>query len=320
MPDVALLDAMEEEVRGLPREGPLGPIVSEWLRDEAEVFAYHLELNTRGTRRRVQGLWQEHVGRWEWLMHNLTEKKRRRVVSLIKGCRIPWGRDKPNNLRCKRTGGCPNNIPIVSDAEKNKLWETLHEQIVEEAVLPWDCKGRNDVHVLPKGMFQIFSVVKFGTTKIRIIIDLRRLNDYLSRHYCSVELPSVSGGRLRHEQYDWRVSFDLHSSFYHASLHPEDRTWFGFSVADSELPPEAVAYLWSHCPQCRFGDRWVFVYASLPMGASFSVADMQEIMSAITDSCLASGVGGSCALTLRSWKGVVYIDDLDAATRGGRPT
>ena len=87
----------------------------------------------------------------------------------------------------------------------DKVWRTLHEQIVEEAVLPWDCKGRTDVKVLSKGMYPIFFVTKDGTTKIRIIIDLRRLNDYLCRHYCTTGFPSVSGGRLRHEKGDWRL-------------------------------------------------------------------------------------------------------------------
>ena len=316
MPNEELLDAMEEEVRGLEREGDLGPIVSRWLEDEAEVFAYHLELNARGTRRRVQGLWKEHVGRWEWLMRNLTKKRRERVLSLVRGSRIPWGQVKPKSLRCPVTGGCPSNVSNLAEA-KDKVWRTLHEQIVEEAVVPWDCMGSNSVHVLPKGLFPIFFVTKDGTTTIRIIIDLRRLNDYLCRHYCSVELPSVRKGRLRHEQDDWRVSFDLHSSFYHESIEEEDRTWLGFSISDDELPDEAVSYLWKHCPQCRFNDRWVFVYASLPMGASHSVADMQEVMTAITDSCLASGVGGAYGKIPRAWKGVVYIDDLDAATKGG---
>ena len=316
LPDVATLDAMEDEVRGIKREGELGPLVKKWLEDEAEVFAYHLELEARGTRRRVQGLWKEHVGRWEWLMKNLTKKRRERVLSLVRGSKIPWGQEKPASLRCKKTGGCPDNVPMLGQA-RDEVWRTLHEQIVEEAVLPWDCKGRQDVHVLPKGLFPIFFVTKDGTTNIRIIIDLRRLNDYLCRHYCSVELPSVSKGRLRHDEGDWRVSFDLHSSFYHDSIDPEDRTWLGFSVSDDELPDEAIAFLWKHCPQCRYKDRWVFVYASLPMGASHSVADMQEITTAVTDSCLACGVGSEYGGVSRAWKGIVYIDDVDAATRGG---
>ena len=316
LPEESVLDAMEDEVRNTEREGDLGPITSEWLENEAEVFAYHMELNARGTRRRVQGLWQEHIGRWEWLMRNFTRKRRERVVSLIRGSRIPWGKKKPEALRCRKTGGCVNNVPNLVEAT-DKVWRTLHEQIVEEAVLPWDCKGRTDVEVLPKGMYPIFFVTKDGTSKIRIIIDLRRLNDYLCRHYCTTELPSVSGGRLRHEKGDWRVTFDLHSSFYHDSIEPEDRTWLGFSVGDDELPEEAVAYLWKHCPQCRFNDRWVFVYASLPMGASHSVADMQEITSAITDACLSSGVGEAYGNVPRAWKGLVYIDDIDAGTPGG---
>lgn len=64
LPDEDLLDVMEEDVRGLPCED-LGSVATECLYDEVEVFAYHLEVNTRGTRRRVQELWQEDISRWE---------------------------------------------------------------------------------------------------------------------------------------------------------------------------------------------------------------------------------------------------------------
>ena len=123
------------------------------------------------------------------------------------------------------------------------MWSTLYEQLREEAVLPWDCQGRDDVDVLPKGMFPIFWTVKANTTKVRIVIDMRRLNDFLCKQYCTTELPSVEGGRLRHEQGDWRVSFDLNSSYYHAAYKPEARTWLGFSVSDNELPDEAICLL-----------------------------------------------------------------------------
>ena len=106
LPDVELLDKMEDEVRSLPREGDLGPLCSTWLEDEAEVFAFQMALSARGTRRRVQGLWQEHVSRWEWLLHALSKKRRERVLSMVRGQSLPWGRQKPMSLRCPRTGGC----------------------------------------------------------------------------------------------------------------------------------------------------------------------------------------------------------------------
>lgn len=105
------------------------------------------------------------------------------------GIDLPWSGKKPKSLRDPRTGGCPQNINLQGASEK--VWDTLYEQLVEKAVLPWDCLQKEDVEVLPQGMFPIFWTSKSGTTKIRIVIDLRRLNRYLSEKYCSVVLPSV---------------------------------------------------------------------------------------------------------------------------------
>ena len=145
--------------------------------------------------------------------------------------------------------------------------------------------------MLPKGMFPIFTVAKTGTTKLRIVIDMRRLNVFLSSEYYTVNLSSVRGVRLRHDQFDWRMSFDLRAGYYHTPYVEGSRTWFGFSVSDAELPDDAVRYLWAHHPQCRFRDRWVFVYASYAMGASPSVEDFQEITSVVVDTVSMSGTG-----------------------------
>ena len=77
-----------------------------------------------------------------------------------------------------------------------------------------------------------------------------------------------------------------------------------------------MEYLCRKCPQCRYKNRWVFVYASYAMGASHSVADFQEIMSAVVDACRASGVGDAFGKQIKQWKGQLYIDDVDAAATG----
>ena len=314
LPDEAEMDAIELETRRLPREAPPGPLAEAWLR-RVQQWVWDLELAFRGTTRQVCGSWRELYLHWEQLLSVLPKRRRERVLRLLKrGVGLPWCKAKPKCIRDPKTGGCPSNINLAS--EKEKVWDTLYEQLVEGAVRPWDCQGGQDVDVLPQGMFPIFWTVKPGSEKVRIIIDLRELNLFLSAYYSTVELPSVQKGRLRHERGDWRVKFDLHSSFYHPEYDEETSKWVGFSIADHELTEDAVKYLQANFPQCRFKDRWVFVYASFAMGSSPSVADFQEIMSAFKDACLTSGTGGALGLRLRQWKGVLYIDDLDAATNG----
>ena len=312
LPSKELLRVMEQETDQLPREAPPGPIAAAWL-ERVEVWIWHLRLHFRGTRRRVCGVWRDLYAHWVVLLKALPKKRRERVLKMIReGVDLPWGMEKPASLRHPKTGGCPENVNL--EAERDRVWETLHEQLVEEAIVPWDCLGKEDVDVLPLGMFPIFWTTKAGSEKVRIIIDLRRLNKFLSTTYCSVELPSVRGGRLKHQKGDRRIGWDLHSSFYHGMYKKKTRKWLGFSIRDSELTQEAVQWLWRNVPQCRWRDRWVFVYASFAMGASHSVADFQEIMSAMKDACLASGVGSAYKKTVKQWKGEVFIDDVDAAT------
>ena len=200
LPAKEVLDAMESEVRGLLQEAPLGPIAKQWL-EKVDVWVWDLVLVCRGTQRKVCGCWEDLIHHWELLLRVLPRKRRRRVLHLIRqGADLPWEKEKPASLRCPRTGGCPQNVNLAE--AKDAVWRTLYEQLVEQAILPWDCRGRSDVDVLPLGMFPIFWTTKPGSEDARIIIDLRLLNEFLSGKYCKVELPSVQKGRYRHEKYD----------------------------------------------------------------------------------------------------------------------
>ena len=183
---------------------------------------------------------------------------------------------------------------------------------------PWNCQGREDNDVLPKGMYPINWQIKAGSDDVRITSNMRALKERLCEAYSKgVDLPSVHGCRLQHEQDDWVVDFDLRSSYFHGAYHESAFTWLGFSISDDELPQGAVEYLWEVCPQARFKDRWVFVYRSYAMGASPSVSDFQEIMSAMVDACKASGVGAAVGQRVEAWKGFVFIDDVKASSKGG---
>ena len=75
------------------------------------------------------------------------------------GVRLPWDGAKPAHLRDPVTGGCrPNNPRLVE--QKTKVWETIYEQLTEGAIAPWDCMGRSDNEVLPKGLYAINWQVK----------------------------------------------------------------------------------------------------------------------------------------------------------------
>lgn len=210
IPDKEELDRMEIETRRLGREAPPGPVASAWL-ERVKEWVWQLRLHLRGTEQKVCGCWRDMYAHWVQLLKVLPKKRRDRVLKMIReGVDLPWGKEKPESLRCPDSGGCPENHNLKEASEK--VWDTLYEQIVEKAVRPWDCRGKDDVTVLPLGMFPIFWTVKIGSSKVRIVIDMRRLNEYLSTHYCTVELPSVRGGRLRHSKGDYGISFDLHSS------------------------------------------------------------------------------------------------------------
>ena len=134
-----------------------------------------------------------------------------------------------------------------------------------------------------------------------------------------MDLPSVHGCRYQHLQHDWVVDFDLHSSFFHGAYHESAFAWLGFSVRDCKPPSEAVEYLWKNYPECRDEDRWVFVYHAFAMGATPSVAEIQEIMQAAVDASRASGVGSAVGMRVEARRGFIFIDDVKGSSKG-RPS
>lgn len=316
LPDVGLLDKIEREMDARTREAPLGPITSEY-RETVLDWAWGLRLRYRGSCLRVRGSWGKNAAHWRALLNVLSRKERERPLKIIsRGSGLPWNEMPPGPIRCPRTGGCPRNHKELW-VKKDFFWETLEEQLMEGAVVPWDCAGRDDCDVLPKGMFPVRWVIKAGTLKVRITINMMALNEWLNKLYCSVELPSVRRCRYMHHSHDWKSGLDCHSSYYHGEYEESVYTWVGFSVGDDELPEEAVKFLWKNFPQCRWRDRWVFCYASFAMGCSASVSDFQCVMSAAVKAMERSGVGAAYGLTLQQWRGLVFIDDESASSRGG---
>ena len=317
MPLKEELDLIERETRDLDMEGDPGPHAKKWL-ERVDDWVYHLELWFRGTDPTVAGSWRDKIDEWEKLLRVLPKSRRERVLNMIRhGVGLPWDGPPPDNLRDPRTGGCPPNNPRLGE-QRQKVWATLYEQLIEGAIGAWDCQGRSDVDVLPKGMYPINWQIKPGSNKVRITVNMRALKKRLCEQYSKgVDLPSVDGSRMQHEKDDWSVAFDLHSSYYHPEYLKSCYTWLGFSLRDDELTEEAIEYLWEFYPQCRFRDRWVFYYKSYAMGNPPSVADFQEIMQAVTDACLMSGVGKESGLPVEAWRAFLFIDDIKGSTKGG---
>ena len=311
------LDEIERETRALAREAEPGPKARAWL-NRVDDWVYHLELWFRGTNPRVLGSWKNNIDEWEKLLSVLPKERRERVLSMIRdGLKLPWDGPPPSHLRDPRTGGCPPNNPRILQ-QRDKVWETLYMQLVEGAVAPWDCKDGKSVECLPKGIYPISCQAKSGSDDVRITSNMRKLKKRLCEKYSKgVDLPSVHGCRYQHLQDDWAVDFDLHSSFFHGAYHESAFTWLGFSIRDCELPSEAVKYLWKNYPECRYEDRWVFVYHAFAMGAPPSVADTQEIMQAAVDACRASGVGSTVGMPVEAWRGFIFIDDVKGSSKGG---
>lgn len=77
-------------------------------------------------------------------------------------------------------------------------------------------------------MYPINWQAKAGSDEMCITSNMRPLKKRLTEPYCKgVNLPSVHGCRLQHEQYDWIVDFDLHSSYFHGIYHKSVYEWLG---------------------------------------------------------------------------------------------
>lgn len=164
--------------------------------------------------------------------------------------------------------------------------------------------------VLPKGMFAIRWVVKSGTDKVRITINMRPLNAYLLTACSEVELATLHRITSLWQRDDEQCSMDMHSSYYHLELNDEASEWSGFSVADNELPVKAQQYLCGKEYACgRWRDRWVFRYRGMAMGASPSAARYCECADALIDSWRGRTVGRAVGVSPKAVRATGYIDD-----------
>lgn len=101
---------------------------------------------------------------------------------------------------------------------KNQVDKLLNQGIIRESISPWSCP----VHIVPK------KPDSSGTTKWRLVIDYRRLNERIIED--KYPLPNISDilDKLGRAQYF--TTLDLASGYHQVEMHPNDVEKTAFST------------------------------------------------------------------------------------------
>lgn len=287
-----------------------GPVTRRWY-SKVRVWLTRMREKYQPDRKHVTGSWRKNWRAWERRLRKLSEKRRKRVLQLLlQGVELPFDEMPPGPIR---TLDNHKQLGERSDV----VWKTIREMLDEGSVVAHNCQGRDDVEVLPQGMFAIRWVRKGDTDKVRITVNMRPLNAYLLAECSTVELETLSRITSLWQRGDEQCSLDMHSSYYHLELCAEASQWCGFSVADNELPQgvvtadglTAVEVLAKLFPCCRWRDRWVFRFRGMPMGASPSAARYCECSDALLECWKGNTVGRAVGLSPEPVRATGYIDD-----------
>lgn len=280
----------------------MGPVTKEWY-TKVRIWLRRMRERYQPGRRHVTGSWKKNWKAWKRRLRKLPRRRRERVLRLLmQGVELPFDKMPEGPLRRL------TNHPQLGE-RADVVWKTIREMLAEGSVVAHDCLGRQDEDVLPQGMFAIRWVRKGDTDKVRITINMRPLNAYLLSACSEVELATLSRITSLWQRGDEQCSLDMHSSYYHLHLNEEASMWSGFSVADNELPADAVECLAANHACCRWRRRWVFRYQGMAMGSSPSAARYCECADALIDSWRGRTVGRAVGLTPRAVRATGYIDD-----------
>ena len=280
----------------------MGPTTRVWYQ-RVRAWLKRMKHRYQPGRTHVTGSWRRNWKAWKRRLRRLPKKRRDRVLRLLmQGVELPFDEVPKGPLRTLR-----NHERLAERADV--VWSTVKEMLDEGSVVTHNCQGRDDVDVLPQGMFAIRWVRKGDSDKVRITINMRPLNAYLLSDCSEVELATLQRITSLWQRNDEQVTMDMHSSYYHLELNDEASEWSGFSVCDSELPESAIVFLKKHCTVCRWRDRWVFRYRGMAMGASPSAARYCECADALIDSWRGRTVGRAVGLEPKAIRATGYIDD-----------
>jgi hypothetical protein len=149
---------------------------------------------------------------------------------------------------------------------------------------------------------------------------MTKLNDYMDKEECTVDLETATQLRHRIWKKDYMCGLDLSSSFYHAKYSDRAASWTGAAVCRRELPEGVWDKLRQEHPEAycrRDGCEWlVFVLDGVVMGASPSVRQFQDMMAMLLRTWQRCPVGAGRG-DPEAWRGTVYIDDIQAFVASG---
>lgn len=287
-----------------------GPVSRKWY-TRVQAWLRRMREKYQPGRRHVTGSWRKNFDAWKTRLRGLKKSRRARILHLLmNGVELPFDKVPDGPLRTLQ-----NHRQLAERSDV--VWSTVKEMWSEGSIVAHDCRGSDDMDVLPWGMFAIRWVRKGLTDKVRITINMRPLNAYLLSQCSTVELASLQRITSLWQRDDEQCSLDMHSSYYHLELNEEASMWSGFSVADSELPDVilsgdrllAIDFLRKHCSCARWRDRWVFRFRGMPMGLAPSAARYCECSDALMDTWRGKTVGRAVGLPPEPVRLSGYIDD-----------
>ena len=118
---------------------------------------------------------------------------------------------------------------------------------------------------------------------MRIVISLCDVNVELDPESGKCKLKTLHREIFMWEPFDWLMSADEHSGFFHYHVAPADQTWTGFSLTRNELPPGVANQILKKHPEYLHAEsgRLVFTFAGLPQGATHSAVVYDDLTAGV---------------------------------------
>ena len=300
MPKGAHLRRIVDELAALAPREPLGPL-AERLANRIKEWFLRCRTIVRGKNIVVTGSLQSSLPLWEEHLKFLTPEHRTRLLSrILDGVPMPWRLGRPPSAPHRKFH---NGTDLK--AQRDVMWRTLSEQLQEGAVRVWNVRDQG----LPMGLSPIKCIKKSGTDKMRIVIALCDVNSDLDPESGKCKLKTLHRERFMWEPYDWLMSADEHSGFFHYHVAPADQTWTAFSLAPNELPPGVAKRIRAKFPECYHTGtgRLFFTFAGLPQGATHSAAVYDDLSAGVLSGFVNRRAGMGRA------RGSQYVDDFTFA-------
>lgn len=193
----------------------------------------------------------------------------------------PWVID------CIENGYClPLKYLPPPYSQSNHRSAELHHAFVDEAVQSL-VLNRCAVRVGEKPyMCNPLSVVSNATGKLRLVLNLRYLNQFL--HVSHFKYEDLRVAALMFEKHDYLFKFDLKSGYHHIDIHVEHQKYLGFQ--------------WDAGTTTEY-----YVFTVLPFGLSTACYLFTKVMRPLVRLWRARGL-----------KAIVYLDDGIVAVKGKR--